>query len=67
MSTATMEARRFVRLAQGAARTGMSVSTLRKWIRARRLRAYQPAGCKILVDVRELDDLVLASARTARA
>lgn len=54
--------RRFIGLAQAAAHAGLSVSTLRGWLRDRRLTAYQPAA-KILVDVQQLDELILRSAK----
>ncbi len=52
---------RYLTLGDASTYSGMSVSTLRRLIDRRALRAYRPHG-RILIDARQLDALIQASA-----
>jgi excisionase family DNA binding protein len=53
---------RWVSIVGAAVRTGLSVSTIRRFLRAGRLTPHRPIGAKVLIDVGQLDGLILASA-----
>jgi excisionase family DNA binding protein len=54
---------RFLSLAQASQHSGLSIMTLRRRIQEGRLRSYTPAGRRVLIEVSELDELILASRR----
>jgi excisionase family DNA binding protein len=53
---------RWVSVVGATVRTGLSVRTIRRWLRDGRLTPHRPIGDKILIDVGQLDGLILASA-----
>jgi hypothetical protein len=56
------EARRYAGIHDAAIFCGVSADVVRRWIRAGRLTRFVPTGGKVLVDLRELDQLIRASA-----
>lgn len=50
----------YLPLTEASVRYALGVGTLRRWIAAKRLAAYRPAG-RVLVSVAELDALVRAA------
>ncbi len=64
--TATTQTReavapRWLSIAAAAAYSGLSVSTIRAWLREGRLRPHRPSR-RVLVDREQLDGLIMASA-----
>jgi excisionase family DNA binding protein len=56
---------RFISLADAEPYCGLSTETLRRLIRAGRLRAYKPVAGRVLLDRLQLEEVILASARPA--
>ena len=57
---------RWLNYADAAKYCGLSPSTLRRLVEARKLQVYRPSERKVLLDRVELDSLILASATAAR-
>jgi excisionase family DNA binding protein len=54
---------RFLSLAEAAIYSGVSIMTMRRWNADNRLKTYSQVGRRVLVEVAELDELILASRR----
>jgi hypothetical protein len=57
--------RRFVPLVTSAVYSGLSITSLRRLARSGRLTPHRPVGRNILLDVRQLDQLVQDSSAVA--
>jgi hypothetical protein len=58
---------RFLSLADAESYCGLSSETLRRLIRAGKLRSFKPVAGRVLVDRLQLDEVILASARPQQA
>jgi hypothetical protein len=68
MADLTARVRRYVPLAAAAEFSGLSISSLRRWVKDKTLTGYRPQGVngRVLVCLEELDALIRQSAADRR-